>query len=604
MYKRQNMFSQEPPSQQWHGNLEGLQKAIREQKLVLDTLTDVNSSRQDVEDIKQRIVSVSRELHQKQAEALHRGRLNNNSAQWWSRYEQNMRQLETIADERRTLEKEIDYLIYTSIRNLERDIQQETETLHRLTSSDDPIRAKAQAMSTRFNTVDSDPSSRLYQLMDQIRQNERDMQSIIQRDLTPIDQAIHQGTKELREQQMFEKGLYVDDQVAQWIDSINKTPLTVSTTRSPRIPSLPSKLAPPPPPPPVPTSQRPGTPRSEADIKAEAHRRIEERRRLFMKEIKTIPAVPAPSISQEEKAAQQKMRQAELEARARLEVMREKRNKLRRETEEAEERKQQAAKTTVAAAEADMAAEKQKEEEARVAIQREQEAEQRELIKQQLEKEVRQKQEMEERMAEEERQKRAREAAEQAAHEKRMRRKEIERREREMQAARQEELDRRRRWEEQEQQRRKEQEEQKRREEEEEMRLQRILEEEKRRLEEQARLEEQRQLRRRKESELRKKREEEDKRKEEERKRKQKEEEERKRQEEERKRQEEERKRQEEEEERSRALEMAVFASSPASIHSRLPDSTTAGTSGYGVDIEDEVNFNTSKCFFCFKIEQ
>ncbi|KAI8338784.1 hypothetical protein EDC96DRAFT_611240 [Choanephora cucurbitarum] len=620
------MFSQDTPSTHlWHENeLEELRKAIREQKLVLDTLTDVNSSREDIEDIKQRILSISRELHTKQSEAANRGRLTQSPAQWWSRYQLNVRQLEAIADERRALEKEIDYLIHTSIRNLEHEIQAETDKLSQFRSNpteSERIRAKAQAMvAARLNKAplaEDNTTHQLHQLMDQIKQNERDIQSILERDLAQVDHEIDSANKELREQQMFEKGLYVDDQLAQWINTVSKTYDTPKKAYPP-LPRFTYSSSPPP----IPTSQRPGTPRSEADIKAEAHRRIEERRRLFMKETKTVPAVPVASISQEEKNAQERMRQAEAEARARLETMREKRNRLRRETEEAEERKRQAAEAAAAAAEAEMLAEKkrqQQQEEARLAaIQKEEQAlaeqqkreREQELYRLRLEKEAREQQEAEERklreererVAEEERQRKAREAAEQAAHEKRMRRIEIERRERELQAARQEEIDRRRQWE---QQQREEEERLIRLEEE--ARLKKIREEEEARLAEEKRLEEQRQIRRRKESELRKKREEEEEKKKrqiEERRRleeeavKRRQAEEMKRQAEERKRQAEERRLAEEEEERSKMWLSQIssesqYATSPASVHSHLPNSTTAGTSGYGVDVEDEVNFST-----------
>jgi hypothetical protein len=680
-------------------NTSELKKSIREQKILLAALTGTNdddeaysverdynpnASSLSIEELKRRITSVSKEITEKQHMAANRGRSKQSPAQWWARYQLNIRQLEDIASQRQTLLKELNYLTGSNMKNLEAELIEETEKLNQcrlkaarvkkaayspssaydmtnMTESE-RIRAKAQAMvAARLNKTNHNASSceniaedeggeRAMQqantLIEQIKQTQHEIESIIANDLSKLDDEVISETKQLKDRQMFEQGIYVDDQVARFIDNLKRSNLLDSRSASsssslpppPPPPLFTARSSPPyysQPPPPIPTSQRPGTPRSEADIKAEAHKRIEERRLYFFKDNTTtttkrhiaieearIRSVDDSKISEEERAAQERMRQAEADARARLEVMRDKRNNLRREAAEAEEKKQKAAAEASAAAEAQMMAEKkhkQLEEEERLTRVRkaqdelaEQQRKQRQVElerlrleqgeRQKKEAEERKKREEEDRIAEEIRQKKARQAAEQAAREKRLRRVEIERREKEIEAARQEEMDRRLKWEETENQKRLEEERRIREKEEEAARVRQRLEEEEARAEEERRLQEEERRRLEFEAEIRRQEEEE-------RLQEQRRLEEQKIYEAEQKLQEEKRleeERQFQQAERELAAVNAaseanstteyIYSSSPVSTSFSIHNSTTAGTSGYGVDVEDEVNFGTSKC--------
>jgi hypothetical protein len=645
-------------------HLDSLRKAIREQKILLEA-AETPLTRDDeyksVEELKCRIIKLSKELEdKKQMDAITTGR---SHIPWLSRYQQNLRQLEDIADQKQTLQKELDYLVGTSIRNLQDDLLYETDRLnsakmsqaasrpnntmdfHSMTESD-RIRAKAQAMvAARLNKSSSTRTAsgggeddekvaaqqRIQQvnaMMDSIKQSQREVEQIISTDLSIIDQDLKNGTSQLKDKQMFEQGLFVSDELAVFIDSLDRLPRNNKPSPPPPPPSSFNRSVinqppppPPPPPPPIPTSQRPGTPRSEADIKAEAYRLIEQRRKLFIKETvkKNEPNTikreePHSDLTNEEKTAQERMRQAEADARARLEAMREKRNKIRQEAAETEEKRQKAASEAAAAAEAEMMAEKkrkqQEEEERQARIRRQQEELEEKQRKQRLEEmqrlrkeaeekekkeaEERQKREEQERAEEEERQKKARQAAEQAAREKRLRREEIERREREMEAAKQEEINRRKRWEEDERQRQHQEQLKIQEKLDEEERIQKRIEEEeaaaKRRKEEEEERERQALL----EEERKKKREEEENRLRKERKR---------REEEQKRRKEEEDRLRKEEEKRLLQLqreEEYKRAAESASTALPIQSNTTAGTSGYGVDVEDEVNFSISKFLSVF----
>lgn len=687
-------------------NANELKKSIREQKILLAALTGANddealldysynASCPSMEDLKRRITSVSKEISEKQHTASNRGRSKQSPAQWWARYQLNIRQLEDIADQRQTLLKELNYLTGSSMKNLEIELIKETEKLNQcrlkaarvkkvaypaasfdmdnMTESE-RIRAKAQAMvAARLNKTNHSTLSEKTQdqnengmqqintLIEQIKQIQNGIESIISNDLSNLDDELISETRQLKNRQMFEQGLYVDDEVARFIDHLKRSTLLENRAASS------SSLPPPPPPlftstsslyysqppPPIPTSQRPGTPRSEADIRAEAHKRIEERRLYFLKDSTSKRHIVTeetksrstddPNITEEEKAAQERMRQAEADARARLEAMREKRNNLRREAAETEEKKRKAAAEASAAAEAQMMAEKKRhqlEEEERMARIRkaqeelaEKQRNQRQIERERLrlEQEEKQKKEAEEqkrrdeqeRRAEELRQKKARQAAEQAAREKRLRRLEIERREREIEAARQEEMDRRLQWEEAENQKRLEEERRIREKEEETARAkQRLEEEEEARVEEERRLREEKRKRLELEAEIRRQ-EEENRQKEkilEEQRLKEKRLEEQRQEEQkiyeaEQKRQEEqmiEQERQQQQAERELTAENAsdaytttgyTYSSSPVSTSFPIHDATTAGTSGYGVDVEDEVNFGTSKCSATNRLE-
>ncbi|KAI8641561.1 hypothetical protein BD408DRAFT_368111 [Parasitella parasitica] len=643
--------------------LDELRKSIREQKVLLAAATGINEDDSNayslsgndeyssIEELKRRITSVSKEIHEKQQASANRGRSSTQSpAQWWARYQLNLRQMEDIADQRHALLKEINYL-NSGMRSLQEELNQETETLNQcqlkaarvkkvvlaadyggsdyvdttgMTESE-RIRAKAQAMvSARLNksantsaanspsllaaeAYDAPVTLQANRIIDDVKKIQREVECIMETDMKKVDQELDSGTRQLKDRQMFEQGLYVNDYVARFIDQLDRSYNTAPGLSTPLPPPLsPSyKISSTPlPPPPIPTSQRPGTPRSAADIKAEAYRRIEERKKLFVKKatdqtIASLPladssAVEGPRISDEEKAAQKRMRQAETEARARLEAMREKRDTLRREAAEAEERKQKAAAQASAAAEAEMLAEKkrkQQEEEERSARAKkaqdemaekqrlELEAEKQRLCLEREERlrkeaEERKRREEEERVVEELLQNKAREAAEQAAREKRLRRMEIERQEREIEAARQEEINRQRLWEEAERQKRLEEERhikekeqeaanaRKRLEEEEEARLQkkqRLEEEDRRR----AQLENELRMKRRKEQFLEEKKLEEQK-------------------------LEEEKRLQEQE----KAAAAAADSASATTASFTNSNSTTAGNSGYGIDVEDEVNFS------------
>lgn len=669
--------------------IDELKKSIREQKILLDAFGEDSFSyanhqydnSTNINELKQRIISLTQEMYDKQQMAASTGRSTLSPAQWWARYQLNLRQLEDIADQRHALLKEIDYLVGTSIKNLQEELKEETEKLDMAKAKanqvkraaysshsmnyDQPgmteserIRAKAQAMvAARLGKSNSSTtssygdrtedentrSSNIHRLIDGIKQIQREVESIVEIDLTSVDKDLDAGTKQLKDRQMFEQGLYVDDEVARFIDNLDRTLITTSEKRSYNTSK---RVQPPPPPPlytkasslyshsppPIPTSQRPGTPRSEADIKAEAHKRIEQRKLLFTRDVNKpialedkVYSTEESNISEEERAAQEKMRQAEINARARLDAMREKRNKLRKEAAEAEEKKRKAAAEASAAAEAEMLAEKkrkQKEEEERaLKIRKAQEeyAEQQRILRKaemerlRLEREEREKREAEERkkrdeeerLAEEIRQKKARKAAEQAAQEKRLRIMEIERREKEIEAARLEEINRRKLWEEAENKKRLEEERIIREKEEEAARIRQRLDEEDAKAEEQRRLNEEERQRLEEEAIARKKAEE--MRIEAEKRRKEQEAEMRLQEE---KRREEEMKRQQEEQELAAARYAAeakaatitasaneVFSSSPISTHLSIQNSTTAGTSGYGVDVEDEVNFSISKFF-------
>ncbi|KAI7888806.1 uncharacterized protein EV154DRAFT_424999 [Mucor mucedo] len=639
-------------------SIDELKKSIREQKILLATTgqdsVEEYSEHQgldvSIEELKRRIISLNQEMYDKQQMAASAGRSTLSPAQWWERYELNMRQLEDIADQRRALLKEIDYLVGTNMKNLEEELIQETEKLNTAKSKasqlkksvytpssinyDQPgmteserIRAKAQAMvaarlgrssssntSLQHDNAESESArQRMYQVtqfIGEIKQIRREVESIVEANLSEVDQDLVLGAKQLKDRQMFEQGLYIDDELARFIDTLERSLVTNSHKRSylptqkmPLLPPLPLSSIPPysQPPPPIPTSQRPGTPRSAADIKAEAHKRIEQRKLLFVKDSsKTQSTVSAEDpcrltediyVSGEEIAAQERMRQAEADARARLDAMREKRHKLRKEAAEAEEKKKRAAAEATAAAEAEMLAEKkvkQQEEDDRMArtekahgklaeqqrVLREAEFERLRLEREEksrLEAEKLKKREEEERIAEEIRQNEARKAAEQAAQEKRLRRMEIERREREIEAARLEELKRRKQWEEEENQKRLEEERRIKAKEEEAARIRKQLDEEDERLEQQRKREKEKRLKEEAESLVR---------------------------------EEEERILKQKQQEEKALYEAGVedieaetsqidsmYYSSPASSLLATQNSTTAGTSGYGIDVEDEVNF-------------
>ncbi|KAL0078645.1 hypothetical protein J3Q64DRAFT_1664753 [Phycomyces blakesleeanus] len=632
--------------------LTALRKSVREQNIILSTFE--NTSSQDdggsitIEAFKSRILAVSRELQEK-------SNPNASAGQLWARYQLNLRQLEDIADERRSLKNELDYLIKTSLKDTSAQLLAETETLNRAKlelarqksgkqptirldedpnreiSEADRIRLKAQAMvAARLNrnggSTNHKDSETIHQeeiecqarlahvnrLQQRAEDVKNDVSLILQEDLSKIDTTIRESQKCLRDRQMFEQGFYLSDDVARFIDSLDKLAKKPDSslrynisTRSASAPAfiVPTIITPKddenPTPPPIPTSQRPGSPRSALDVKAEAQKRIQQRRQLILGPSSNYSEDPRPSsrsgentISEDEKAAQQRLRQAEIDARERLDSMREKRQRQRQEAAEAEQKRKKAAEEAKAEAEARMIAErkrlKQEEEERqekekrakeelaeRIEQERLREIERKRQEEEEIrEREAARKRDEEEKAAREARQQKARLAAQQAAKEKRVRQEEIERREREIEAAREEELKRRREWEEAEQKRRQEEqaaleeEEQRKREEQERKALEQKADDEARY---------KRDLRR-------KEREEAEKRKKMEAERLAALERARVEAEEDSKRKEAQRKEREAEELAQKAWEEEETSET---------EDNTAGTSGYGVDIEDEVDFGT-----------
>ncbi|KAI8975146.1 hypothetical protein BDF20DRAFT_822616 [Mycotypha africana] len=637
--------------------IEQLKKSIREQHILLDTVDVLNDAytidkddrrrnSADLEDLKSRIKKVTNELQEKQTDASHKGLSTQSLVHLWSQYLLNMRQLEDIAEQRKTLTRELDYLINTSIRNVEKELLQEANRLSQLKeqvatnvsnvslssrgsdtniintenmTDSERIRAKAQAMvAARLNKLANNSPSpppkngtrnhnsellssafekqqqhKIDQILSSIRRTREEADQIISVDLMNIEHSLEESSQRIKEKNMFEQGLYVDHEVAQFIDQLKRPAITKRKSNASLLPpTLPKynalsarrSSATNTTPPPVPTSRRPGTPRSEADIKAAAKKRIEERRQLFMKKENNHQYIPAPSVSsitndhhsqqpsEAERAAQERMRQAEAEARVRLEIMREKRNQLRKEAAEAEEKKKKAAAEAAAAAEAEMLAEKKRKieekrqaelkrkaaEAKRLAAMDEEKAKRNEQQQVQLEKDKQLRKWKEDRAAEEERQMKARQAAEQAAREKRLRQAEIERRERDIEQARQDEIERRRKWEEAELQRKMEEELKIRQQQEEEEERLRVLEEEKEKA--------------RREEELIKKQ------------------------------LEEEQALQQQQATQQPVIDSTISvpsitttndsAAQPINTPFSPITTTTAGTSGYGIDVEDEVNFS------------
>ncbi|KAI9256579.1 hypothetical protein BDA99DRAFT_516821 [Phascolomyces articulosus] len=594
--------------------IHNLRKSIREQTILLSVLDNNDNDNNNgsngsgnIEELKTKIYKVVQELKT--------SRTSGNQQTTWARYEQNIRRLQDLTDEGRALKKEIDYLVDTGIKNVQTELISETNRLQELElelarirhhADDDPVRAKAHAMiASRLHTplVNDTDVAQLganaqtrKQDMENITQDigglQQDARQVLQIDLPAMDMYVDLNRKQNRDRQMFEKGLFVSEPLARFIDSIESSTssntnfitggsaATATLATSPLSYDNPKPRSAPmivgmeqedylsytPAPPPIPTSQRPGSPRSAADIKAEAQRRIEQRRLLFvnkynqqrstenLRRASTKSDESTSSITPEEKEAQERLRKAEQDARERLQSTREQRAKARR---EAEEKRKQA----VAAREAELRGqerqrqiqeeEDRKEREALAEKRRKEEAEALERRRKEIEEHERRERELalkreeEEKAAEEVRLRKIREAAERAAREKRRRQEEIEKKERELEAARVEAEKRRREW-----------------------------------------LEAQEKTRREKEAA----------------KREQEEEERRKREEEERRKQdelEEQRRKEEEAAAAATAAEMEAAAKEAALIQSAIEQqpvtqqNATAGTSGYGVDIEDEVDFTT-----------
>ncbi|KAI8372990.1 uncharacterized protein BYT42DRAFT_578797 [Radiomyces spectabilis] len=660
--------------------IQALQKSIHEQHILLSAMDvslddndEMDSDTQTLENLKSRIRAVSRELQQNDSRWLnttpamarydtrHHGSLYS-AAHWWTRYQNNVRQLEDLGDQRRALMKELDYLVDTKIKAAYQQLADTTEQLNHaktdlnklranrqqqaasidqqsidVATDMDHIKARARAIvAARMNrntaqretnqvlrTEENEGRQRIIEmdrLMDRIRALKDNGHELVQHDLTSIDNAIDEAQTILRQHKMFDEGLFISDELARFIsslatateddcDSMSVKPKISRPSIHPVTSDMSSYMgssdALSVPPPPVPTSQRPNSPRSATDIKAEAQRRIEERRQWLLKK-QAIAAKPAPKSEpekkpettakdDEEKAAQERLRRAETEARERLQSMRERRNKLKQEAAEAEEKYRKAMAEAEAAAEAEKRAEEERQRQERELQEEQMRKAEQELARtrkeeeeamlsrrrkaieeqEQRERDEQERQEAEERRLDEARQRKARLAAEKAAKEKRLQREQLARQQREFEEAQAKEQQRRREWQETVARRHAE--------------AEALKQEEERRKRE---LEEAEAKRKREEEAIREEEEHRRKMLEEEQAKAQREEEHRKRQQEKQQREEEERKERErrqreaEEEEQCRkqqAMEEAV----------RLNGNATAGTSGYGIDIEDEVDFGT-----------
>lgn len=392
-------------------SLTELRKSIREQEILLSALHDsssTSSTADDIESLKRRIANVDKQIHEQASRP--------NSVKpdlLLGRYSSRMRQLSDLADHQRSMQKEIDFTLNTTIKNLENNIQKETENLYEkqrelarirdvratgrtnsssLTNSSmseaDRIRNKAQAMiAARLNKTtyienagietkktDSEiqeRESKWKRHLSQIEDLRQDVKHVLgASSIDDID--IEQNEKRLKEQRMFEDGLFVAEELSDFIESLRQdraTKAALGHTISgasrygppPATPPLPKKYtaAPPPlpapvharhappsksiaPPPPVPTSLRPQTPRSAEAIKAEAHRKTEEKRMSMringdipdfqnggstVGKVETPVAKGEPSSDDEkyklqqqdaEKAAQARLREASRQAELRL----------------------------------------------------------------------------------------------------------------------------------------------------------------------------------------------------------------------------------------------------------------------------------------------
>ncbi|CAM0136668.1 unnamed protein product [Umbelopsis sp. WA50703] len=329
-----------------NGDLADLRKSIREQEILLSALHDSTSSSSagdGIESLKRRIANVDKQIHEKN--------LRPNSVKpdlILGRYSSRMRQLSDLADHQRSMQKEIDFTLNTTIKNLEKKIEKETERLYEkerelarirdvkatggaspslanpTMSEADRIRSKAQAMiAARLNKTNyienigseakktelgiEERESHWKRQLSQTDSLQQAVKHVL--NASSIDESdIEQNEKRLKEQRMFEDGLFVAEELSDFIESLrrdraNKAALgqpSAATSRygpPPATPPLPKKYSagPPPlpapvysrhapsskslaPPPPVPTSLRPQTPRSAEAIKAEAHRKTEEKR--------------------------------------------------------------------------------------------------------------------------------------------------------------------------------------------------------------------------------------------------------------------------------------------------------------------------------------
>ncbi|KAI9286625.1 hypothetical protein BC943DRAFT_351418 [Umbelopsis sp. AD052] len=424
-----------------------LQKSIREQKILLSALQDAApvAADNDIESLKRRIATVDKQIHGGDS------RLKSSKPELLlSRYSSRMRQLSDLADHQRSMRKEIDFTLNTTIKDLEKQLLRETEKLNekeqelaRIRDSKasgstntslynpsmteaDRIRSKAQAMiAARLNKTSYVESAGAESKKVELAIEERDCQ--LQRQMAKLDDLRHdlrkaleasieasdleRNEKQLKEQRMFEDGLFVSEELSDFIDSIRRDRAKKAYGPPPATPPLPRQYSPAPPPlpaskyvrpsrpaapPPIPTSLRPETPRSAEAIKAEAHRRIDEKRMSLQTLQPMTPPAADPAqeskqledeqhkqqLLEAEKAAQAKLREAERLAHIRL--------------AEFNKRKEEAETSRLAAEEEER---RLKEEAERLALEEEQERLERERV------EKEKKAEEEQRLIQEEREK-------------------------------------------------------------------------------------------------------------------------------------------------------------------------------------------------------
>ncbi|KAH8550754.1 hypothetical protein BGW37DRAFT_426985 [Umbelopsis sp. PMI_123] len=598
-----NYDSYGQPSARSYGHkssLVDLQKSIREQKILLSALLDSENapavSDNDIESLKRRIAMVDKQIHSNES------RLNSTKPELLlSRYSSRMRQLSDLADHQRSMRKEIDFTLNTTIKDLEKQISRETEKLNQkeeelasirdlkasgstngslynpAMTEADRIRSKAQAMiAARLNKTTYMESTGTESKKVQLAIEERDNQLLRQKAKTEdlrtdlhrvLDASIEasdleRNEKQLKEQRMFEDGLFVSEELGDFIDSLRRDPPPPLPAPIPLRSQHSRSMAPP-----IPTSLRPETPRSAEAIKAEAHRRIDEKRMS----LQTFNSIAPPTVidsveksqlqdtqykqqlQEAEKAAQAKLREAERQAQIRL--------------AEFNKRKEEAEASRLAAEEEER---RLKQEAERKALQEEQERLERERSELEKKKKAEEEQRLIQEQIEKERQRIEEEKQKIEREEKkaRERQRKLEEETRAAEKAKEEEAERLRRAQEELERAKKVEAERRRELEAAERERQRLLEIERQRLEAEKAAAE----RKRKEAE------------ELERKRKEAEELERKRKAEE-----------EAEEERKRLEQSKEEESEPESEpDSEGPDAnTTAGTAGFGTDLDDEVDFRT-----------
>ncbi|ORX55702.1 hypothetical protein DM01DRAFT_1335097 [Hesseltinella vesiculosa] len=507
-YEHQYHALDEPPSGGKQLRIGQLEKAIREQQFLLEQTSAIRANpSHDLDYLKRRIVELSQQIKDQQDNAISTNGYT--ARQWWSRFQTNKRQLEDLAQQRRSSLKEMDYL-QTSIASLTTSLddennlwfrtqtdyrkhQQQVRTTSTSTSTsslaateEERLRSRAHAMVTaRLNrskshaqlSLDAQELDQQHQAFkDQLQRIERqindcqqDMSRLLHSSSFELDNGLDTDDKRWKDQQMFERGLYVHDDLARFIDDL---PTTMSSANGPAPSSSSNRLSQSSMsklqrrasyrrslltspttmvdmdsfiPPPIPTTDRPESPRSTADIRAEAQRRIEARRQQLSIPPSVMSSATQPSSSStsqppqpssrlplhaqdtytdEEKAAQERFKQAEAEARQRLLDMRERREQAREKARKEQEQRKKAAEEAQHKAEQDLLDEKKRQEEAARECQEQARKEQEALAARQLqlEQQAQLEQERQQAKEDEERQRKARLAAQKAAQEKRRQR--------------------------------------------------------------------------------------------------------------------------------------------------------------------------------------